>query len=302
MSALTVLVLGSAAGGGFPQWNCRCRVCQLYWSHDPRVVARSQSSIAVSADGQQWLLINASPDLRQQIIDNPVLHPASGSRHSPIKAVAITNADVDHIAGLLHLRERQELTVFATATTHQVLGGNSVFNVLDANVVTRAPMVLDAAFDTGFGLMIRAFAVPGKVALFLEDDTPVIGEATETTIGLDITANGRRVVYIPGCAAINDQVLAEAAGADLLLFDGTTFTDDEMPALGLSSKTARRMGHTPISGSDASIAAFSDLNIQRRAYIHINNTNPILIRGSVERTQVEAMGWDVTEDGMVITL
>jgi pyrroloquinoline quinone biosynthesis protein B len=303
MSGLTVAILGSAAGGGVPQWNCRCPVCSLFWTGDPRVEARTQSSIAISADDEHWLLINASPDLRQQIISTPTLQPKTGARHSPIAAVALTNADIDHIAGLLVLRERHPFTVYATGQTQAILKNNSVFNVLADDVVLRASMVMDEMHDTGFGLKVRPFAVPGKVALFMEQaDNVRIGDVTETTIGLEVTTTDKRLVYIPGCAAITDDVRLKAANADLLLYDGTTYTDDEMPKLGLSAKTARRMGHTPITGPNGSLNAFDALSIRQKAYIHINNTNPILIDGSDERLAVEASGWVVTRDGMMFSL
>ena len=303
MGVLNVAILGSAAGGGVPQWNCRCPVCSLYWAGDTRVKARTQSSIAVSADGEQWLLINASPDLRQQILNSPVLRPSRGARHSPIKAVALTNADIDHIAGLLVLRERQAFTVYATANTHDILTENSVFNVLASDIVTRSAMVMDDYFDTDIGVRVRPFTVPGKVALFKEiGDEIKIGDVTETTIGVEILAHSKRLVYIPGCAAINDKVRTVASGADLLLYDGTTFTDDEMPKLGLSPKTARRMGHTPITGTDGSLHAFDDLSIRQKAYIHINNTNPILVEGSDEHNTIIAAGWTLTHDGMMFSL
>ncbi len=303
MSNLTVAILGSAAGGGFPQWNCHCPVCSLYWGGDARVEARTQSSIAVSADREHWLLINASPDLRQQILDNDVLQPRHASRHSPIEAVILTNADVDHIAGLLVLRERQAFTLYATGQTQNILTGNSVFNVLAPDVVTRKTIIMDEPFDAGYGLTVRPFCVPGKVALFMEHGDDVrIGDTTESTIGLDISAHGKRLVYIPGCADIDDSVRKRVSGADLVLYDGTTFTDDEMPALGLSKKTARRMGHTPIAGTGGSLHAFDTLSVGQKAYIHINNTNPILIKGSEERRTVEAAGWTVTHDGMKFCL
>ena len=303
MRGLNVVILGSAAGGGFPQWNCRCPACSLYWAGDTRVQARTQSSIAVSADGENWLLVNASPDIRQQILNTPFLHPRTGARHSPIKAVALTNADIDHIAGLLVLRERQAFTVFATGQTQDILTENPVFNVLAREVVSRSTMVLDAFFDAGMGLSIRPFSVPGKVALFMERGDDVrIGDVTETTIGLEILAHGKRLVYIPGCAEIDDTVRSKASGADLLLYDGTTFTDDEMPKLGLSEKTARRTGHTPINGPGGSLNAFEGLSVGQKAYIHINNTNPILIDGSDACRVVNAAGWTVTRDGMMFSL
>ncbi len=302
MCRLTAVVLGSAAGGGVPQWNCRCPVCELAWERSPRVLWRTQSSIAVSADHQSWLLVNASPDLRTQIGSIPALAPRTGLRHSPIQSVILTNADVDHVAGLLTLRERQPFTLYATQSTLDVLDANSVFNVMATDCVSRRSMALDEIISPLPGLTVRAFAVPGKVALYLENESLKIGDATETTIGLDIRSHGKRITYIPGCAVIDDRVRAEADGTDLLFYDGTTFTDDEMIRLGLSEKSAHRMGHTPITGAAGSLYAFNDMNIGQRSLIHINNSNPILIHDSPQRHQVEAAGWIVTHDGMEFSL
>jgi pyrroloquinoline quinone biosynthesis protein B len=299
---LRALVLGSAAGGGFPQWNCRCPVCSLAWAGDHRVSPRTQSSVAVSVDPHVWVVLNASPDLRQQILSNTALQPRHGSRDSPISSVVVTNGDVDHVTGLLSLRERQAFSLFGTAETLATLAENSIFGVLDASVVPRRRIAFDEPVDMGNGLTITAFTVPGKVPLYLEGPSLTIGAETGSTIGLEISGGGRRFFYIPGCAEVTDRLLERVAGAELLFFDGTTFTDDEMPALGLSDKTARRMGHTPISGPDGSLARFAKAGIGRRIFIHINNTNPILIDGSPEHDAVRAAGWEVSYDGMDITL
>ena len=296
-----VLVLGSAAGGGFPQWNCRCPVCRLAWAGDPRVTRRTQSSIAVSADGQSWVVVNASPDIRQQILANPALHPRQGSRHTPVSAVILTNGDVDHVAGLLTLRESQSFALYASPSLLDLLDRNAVFCVLDPAHVDRRPIPLEAPVEIS-GLSVRCFAVPGKVPLFLEGDRVEVGGETEMTVGLEIATDRRRLVYVPGCAAVNAALLARIAGADLLLFDGTTYTDDEMPKLGLSAKTAARMGHLAMSGADGSMAALSDAAVLRRIYIHINNTNPVLVEGSPERREVEKAGWEVACDGMEVAL
>lgn len=298
---MRVVVLGSAAGGGFPQWNCRCPVCQLAWQGDPRVSARTQSSLAVSADGESWVLLNASPDLRQQIIRNVQLHPSVNARHTPIRAVVLTNGDVDHIAGLLTLREGQPFTLHASASILETLADNPIFRVVNPSVVTRSAFQLDQAFEVA-GLRIVAFAVPGKVPLFLEGDDVEIGMETETTVGLEITHGGGRLIYAPGCASVNAALLDRVAGADVLFFDGTTYTDDEMPALRLSTKTAARMGHLAMDGRGGSIASFADVDVKRKIFIHINNTNPVLIEGSRARHRVEAAGWEVGHDGMEVSL
>ncbi len=296
-----IIVIGSAAGGGFPQWNCRCPTCRLAWAGDPRVVPRTQSSLAVSADGRDWVLVNASPDLRQQILATPALHPRDGARHSPIRAVVLTNGDVDHVAGLLTLRERQPFALHASASLHAMLDADPVFAVLDRTLVSRHALALDEAGRIE-GLDVTAFAVPGKVPLFLESGEVEVGGETEMTVGLDIRANGRRAVHVPGCASVTPALLERIRGADLLLFDGTTFTDDEMPRLGLSPKTAARMGHVAMSGPGGSLDALAEAEVGAKVYLHINNTNPALVEGSAERRAIETAGWRIAHDGMEFRL
>ncbi len=300
--ALHVIVLGSAAGGGFPQWNCRCPVCSLAWDGDPRVSPRTQSSLAVSADGGAWVLLNASPDLRQQILLTPQLRPQTGARHSPIGAVILTNGDVDHIAGLLTMREKQPFRLLASAALLQMIDTDPIFAVLDPAAVERQPMAADTPITVLSGLTVEGFAVPGKVPLFLERGEVAVGAEGEMTIGLDISSGGRRLVYVPGCATITDRLLRRVEGADILMFDGTTFTDDEMVRLGLSPKTAGRMGHVAIDGTAGSLQGLAGVAVGRRIYIHINNTNPILVDGSPERQIVENAGWEVAFDGMEIAV
>jgi pyrroloquinoline quinone biosynthesis protein B len=299
---LRILVLGSAAGGGFPQWNCRCPVCELAWAGDRRVVPRSQSSLAVSADGERWLLLNASPDLRQQILANPPLQPKTVARHSPIAAVFLSNGDVDHVAGLLTLREGQPFSIYASEAVLKGLQGNAIFRVLDPVLVERTPVALDTPLQTRAGLEVTAFAVPGKVPLYEEGGEVRIGGETDTTVGLRIAGAGAHFFYIPGCAAVTPALLARIRGAPLLFFDGTTYTDDEMVRLGLSRKTAHRMGHVAMSGADGSLEKFAGVELGRKIYVHINNTNPVLVEGSAERREVEAAGWEVAFDGMEIVL
>jgi pyrroloquinoline quinone biosynthesis protein B len=296
---LRILVLGSAAGGGFPQWNCLCPVCQLAWSGDKRVRPRSQSSLAVSADGERWLLLNASPDLRQQVIASPCLHPRGAKRQSPIRAVFVTNADVDHLAGLLTLREQQPFTLFGSRATLAQTGAG-IFGVLNKDLVDTRVVALDTPVDTGLGIFVKAFAVPGKVALYLEDDNVAIGAETETTVGLEIGDGAKSFFYVPGCAEINAGVIAKLSGAALLFFDGTTFTDDEMVQLGLSKKTARRMGHVAMSGNQGSLERLASCGIGRKIYVHINNTNPVLIEDSPQRAETARAGWDIAYDGMEV--
>ena len=298
---MKIVILGSAAGGGFPQWNCRCPTCQLAWAGDPRVSRRTQSSLAVTADGRDWVLINASPDLRQQIIATPDLHPREGSRDTPIAAVVLTNGDVDHVAGLLTLRERQPFALHASPSLQALLDTNPVFGVLDPALVSRHVMTLEVP-STMAGLRFTSFAVPGKVPLFLESGDVEIGRETDMTVGLVIEAAGRRAIYVPGCASVTDALLERVAGADLLLFDGTTYTDDEMVRLGLSPKTSARMGHVAMSGPHGSVTALAGTAVAQRVFVHINNTNPVLVEGSPERRAVEAAGWRIAHDGMEVAL
>lgn len=295
---MRAIILGSAAGGGVPQWNCRCPICQLAWAGDPRIAARTQSSLAVSADGEQWLLINASPDIRQQIAATPALHPRRGLRDSPIAAVLLTNGDVDHIAGLLGLRERQPFRLFGTRGTLAAIAENRVFAVADPALVRREAVRLDRPFEPVRGIEATLFAVPGKVPLWLEDGAPVIGEATETTVGVRIASNGRIISYVPGCARLTLAVVERIEGSDLLLFDGTVWHDDEMIAAGVGDKTGRRMGHVPMAEADGSIAGLAAVKAGTRVFVHINNTNPVLIDDSPERRAAEAAGWMIGHDGM----
>ncbi|VTZ51019.1 Coenzyme PQQ synthesis protein B [Methylocella tundrae] len=297
---MRILVLGSAAGGGFPQWNCNCPVCQLAWSGDKRVKARSQSSLAVSADGERWVLLNASPDLRQQIINSPALHPRGASRQSPISAVFVTNGDIDHLAGLLTLREQQAFTLFGSHATLAQVANSSVFGVLNKTLVQTRAVDLESSVDTGIGLKITPFAVPGKIPLYLEEEVVDVGAEGESTVGLEISDGAKSFFYVPGCSDVNERVLKRLRGADVLFFDGTTYTDDEMLALGLSPKTAHRMGHVALSGENGSLARFASSGIARKIYVHINNTNPILIEDSKERESVEKAGWEVAYDGMEV--
>jgi pyrroloquinoline quinone biosynthesis protein B len=302
MGRLTAIVLGSAAGGGFPQWNCRCPVCRLAWEGDRRVRPRTQTSLAVSADAQRWTLLNAAPDLRAQIASVPALHPSGAARASPIAAVVLTGAEIDQTAGLLSLRERQPFGLFATAETLGYVAENPMFDALAADVVARQAVALDAPFELPGGLAARLFTVPGKLPLYREGGDPVTDAETSANVGVEVRAGDARLLFVPGCASLSPAVKARLAGSDVVLFDATLFTDDEMIRTGTGAKTGRRMGHMPIDGRDGSLAALADLAARRRIYIHINNTNPILVDGSPERRRVEAAGWEVAEDGMEIVV
>ncbi|HKM87077.1 MAG TPA: pyrroloquinoline quinone biosynthesis protein PqqB [Xanthobacteraceae bacterium] len=298
---MTAIVLGAAAGGGFPQWNCQCPVCRLAWSGDRRVKPCTQASLAVSADGEHWILLNASPDLRAQLLATPALRPRAGARGSPITAVVLTGAEVDQVAGLLTLRERQGFTVLATADTLAALAANPIFGVLAADLVTRKVVAQGESFALPGGIDAELFAVPGKVALYLEGDDPALAAETGANVGVELVSGARRLVYVPGAAGITAALRERLARADVVLFDGTLFVDDEMILTGTGNKTGRRMGHMPVDGADGTLAALAGLP-GRRILTHINNTNPILIEGSVERRKVEDAGFEIAEDGMEIVL
>ena len=282
---MRIRILGSGAGGGFPQWNCNCANCRAMRAGAPGYSARTQSSLAASANGRDWVLLNASPDLRQQIAQSPALAPSEQDgnspplatgvpsdalvRASPIKAVVVTNGDVDHVAGLLNLREAQPFTVYGARRVLDVLADNKIFNVLAPAYVAReelslgAPQALHGA-GVDLGLAIEAFAVAGKIALWLEDALKAnYGSVEGDTLGLKVTetASGKSFFYIPGCAGIDAALAARLTGAALVFFDGTLWHENEMIDQGLLGKTGTRMGHINMSGADGSIEAFAKLDV-----------------------------------------
>ena len=297
---MKAFIVGSAAGGGYPQWNCRCDICVLFWQKDPRVKRRTQSSIAVSVDGKEWALINCSPDIREQISSSPQLQPQNGLRHSPIKSIVLTNGDVDHIGGLISLREGQSFEVWASKSVLQQLRSNEIFGVLGPELVKLNEISPSTAFSPLSGLKISSFDVPGKVPLYQEKENIPAVDRSGHTVGLHIEAEGKRLSYVPGCGAIDAQLLADLRKTDTLLFDGTVWKDDEMKTAGVGTKTGRRMGHTPVSGEDGSMQGLQSLGAHRRIFIHLNNTNPLLVDGTSERKQAATMGWEVGFDGMEI--
>jgi pyrroloquinoline quinone biosynthesis protein B len=307
---LDVVVLGSAAGGGFPQWNSNAPACRRARTNDPAAVPRSQASLAVSANERDWFVLNASPDLRLQIEATPALHPREGLRSSPIAGVVVPGGDVDAVAGLLHLRERHRFSVYAPSRVLAVIAANPIFNVLAADCVERVELSLDRQIELAgaagpSGVAVLAFAVPAKVPLYLETAGQDPGIAEEgDAVGLQIIDTGteRSFLFIPGCAAMTDGLRRRLTGSELVFFDGTLWRDDEMIRLGVGNKTGRRMGHVSMSGADGAIAAFRDLDVKRRIFIHINNSNPVLLDDSPEREAAEAAGWEIAYDGMEVRL
>lgn len=299
---LDIIVLGSAAGGGVPQWNCNCGTCQAARTRPD--LHNGQVSLAVSADGGvHWFLVNASPDLRHQILATPQLRPdATHLRHTPIAGVILTNGEVDAVAGLLSMREGSPFGIMAHPRVLETLASNTIFDVLDPARVPRRPIRLGEPFEpllpdgSGSGLIVEAFDVPGKVAWYLE------GGATTTaagdTIGLTLrSGDGGAVHVVTACAGMTAELEERLRGADLVFFDGTLWRDDEMIRTGLARKSGRRMGHMSMSGEQGAIAAMAPLGIRRKAFIHVNNSNPALVPGSPERQAVEAAGWTIPAPG-----
>jgi pyrroloquinoline quinone biosynthesis protein B len=291
-----VRVLGAAAGGGFPQWNCNCPQCRAVRDGSRPCRPRTQSSVAVSADYRRWFLLNASPDLRAQIESFPALHPR-GLRDSPLQAVLLTDAELDHTLGLLLLREAGRLEVHATAGVHETLcTGTALLNTLGAYAhVEWRPVAPGREVSLADGLSYWAFPVPTtKRARFGTE------EGEEGVVGYRITNGhtGPALVYIPNAQQLTASVRAHLEGCTCLLFDGTCWQDDELIRLGIAGKTSREMGHLPIAGAEGSLEQLAPLPIERKIYIHINNTNPILLEDAPERRIVEEHGLEVAADGL----
>ena len=307
---LRVVVLGAAAGGGVPQWNCGCAVC-LAARTDPELRS-TQASIAISADGDHWFLINASPDLRQQLIATPQLHPRAGKlRHSPIAGVILTNGEVDAVAGLLSMREGSPFTIYAHAKVISILKDNSIFNVLNEKNVRRQPIEVNTVFEPALpdgspsGIEILPFAVAGKSAWYLEGKVHPGGDTgAGDTLGLRLRdkATDKYLYFLAACAGITDDLKARLAGAAVVFFDGTVWRDDELIAAGLGNKTGQGMGHIAMSGASGVIESLAGLDIDRKIFLHINNSNPALLPASPERKIAERAGWQIPADGMEITL
>lgn len=291
------VILGAGAGGGLPQWNCGCKNCTD--ARAGKIPRMTQSSLAVSGNGTEWVLLNASPDLCAQLASTPELAPAE-LRGTPIAAVVLTDGDLDHITGLLSLRERTGFRIYATDAILKILEENAIFDVLRPELVPRRAMALDEAFDIA-GVTLQVFPVPGKVALYMEGDTVVTDEVGQSVIGVQVSADDRSLLYVPSCAALTDELAARIGTADVLMFDGTVWEDKEMPNLGVGPKSGSRMGHLPIAGPRGSLSHITAADVEK-IYVHINNTNPILQPTSAERAAVEAAGWTVGWDGMTLRL
>ncbi len=301
---MELVLLGTAAGGGFPQWNCWCPTCRIARADPVRAHPRTQSSAAISSDGKRWFLLNASPDVHRQLIHLNGFAP-EGMRHVPIEGIVPTDAELDHTLGVALLREARQLQLYATGAVLDVLREDSrLLPVTEAFAkvdITELPMEQPVGLryrdGSDAGITLTAFAVQGDPPRFARR------EKSGHTVGLMIeTATGAKAAFVPGCGALEPSLLQRLSMADLLLFDGTFWTDHELVSLGISERTARQMDHTPISGPDGSLTALNALPCRQKVYTHINNSNPILIEDSPERIAVVSAGMVVGDDGMRFTL
>jgi pyrroloquinoline quinone biosynthesis protein B len=306
---MRIRVLGAAAGGGFPQWNCGCPNCRDLRAGDPGLKPLTQECVAVSPDGERWFLLNASPDIRWQIEAFAPLQPR-GPRHSPIAAFVLTNGDLDHCLGLLLLRESYPLVVYAT---EEVRAGFVEENVLYRTLERFPGQVTWRELTPGLelelhgrdgetgGLSVEAVPAPGKPPIHLEGLT---GSAPGENVGLLIRDRGsnRCVAYFSSLGAVTPAVRAALDRADCVFLDGTFWSSEELIALGLGDKRAEAMAHLPVGGRGGSPAALAGLRAPRRILIHINNTNPALRATSAERAAIAAAGWELAHDGMELSL
>ncbi len=309
---MRVKVLGSGAGGGFPQWNCGCSNCVRLRSGKLHGSPRTQTQIAFSVDGQAWFLLNASPDLRVQILAAPELSPPDGSRGSPITGVFLPSADVDSIMGLLHLREFTPFRIFATPGVQQILlEENTIFRVLDRATppvqwlgISMQPQFARVAGDPADDSSFRCSAVPlgGTYPDYVSDSLRGKLSADQAVVGLLVEQGEKRLFFAPSLSGQNQEWKKLAESSDLVFLDGTFWSDDELIRATGSGKTARAIGHLPLSGADGLLRQFSGAGRGRRVLIHINNTNPILDEESAEYHQVREMGWEIAHDGMEFAL
>ena len=304
---MIVHVLGSAAGGGFPQWNCNCRNCDGLRRGRIRASPRTQSSIAVSSDGASWVLINASPDILAQLRAFPEAQPARRSRDTAITAVVLVDSQIDHTTGLLMLREGERLRVHCTDCVHEDLTtGNPLFRVLEhyCEVDWRRVDTRDerfAAIDGVPGLAFRAIALASKAPPY-SPHRLAPREGDNVGVLIRDERSTRTLFYAPGLGAMQPHLAPIFETVDCLLVDGTFWTDDEMIRAGVGTKRARDMGHLPQAGPGGMIEVLARYPRPRKVLIHINNTNPILDEDSAERAQLAALGIEVAADGMRITM
>ncbi|HEV2115410.1 MAG TPA: pyrroloquinoline quinone biosynthesis protein PqqB [Terriglobales bacterium] len=303
---MRIKVLGSAAGGGFPQWNCACVNCRGLRQGTLRGKARSQAQLAVSSDGKAWFLLNASPDLCTQIEATPELQPTAGTRHSPIAGIVLSSGDLDNVLGLLLLREFQPLRIYSTAAIREIVSqDNSFFRLLERvpDQVTWTEFRPGSVFElksggrAGASVCCRALALPGSYPAYVKDSEHRRLAGDEAVLALAVESGGAKMLFAPALSAITDELQRAIADCDLLFADGTFWSDDELQQTRGGGPTAREMGHLPVGGKGGSLERLAALNGPRKMYIHINNTNPMLNEESPQHREAREAGWEIAEDG-----
>jgi pyrroloquinoline quinone biosynthesis protein B len=304
---MRVKILGSAAGGAFPQWNCACPNCSSLRAGTFKGKARSQTQVALSADNHSWFLLGASPDLRSQIESTPELQPQNGIRQSPITGAVLANADIDHVLGLLLLRELQPLRIHATSSIRRILReDNSMFAMLE-RIATQASWTdfapgeifpLRNSDNKDSGIKCRALSLGKHFPAYVSAERQQTLAANEASLGFMIESpTGKRLACMPAVPELSDALIEEFDNANILLLDGTFWSDDELIRIQGSGQTARQMGHVPVSGPEGTLVRLAQLRRPRKIYLHINNTNPMLNEAGPEYRQVRDAGWEIAEDG-----
>jgi pyrroloquinoline quinone biosynthesis protein B len=319
---MRVKILGSAAGGAFPQWNCACPNCSSLRAGKFKGKARSQTQVAISDDNHTWFLLGASPDLRSQIESTPELQPQNGIRQSPIVGTVLANADIDHVLGLLLLRELQPLRIHATASIRRILRQDNTMFAMLQRIATQASWTdfapgeifpLRNSDNKDSGIKCRALSLGKHFPAYVSAERQQTLAANEASLGfivdspsrvkesvgrtlLSATA-GKRLAYMPAIPELSDALLQEFENADVLLLDGTFWSDDELIRIQGSGQTARQMGHVPVSGPEGTLVRLAQLRRPRKIYLHINNTNPMLNEAGPEYRRVRDAGWEIAEDG-----
>ena len=302
-----VKILGSAAGGAFPQWNCGCANCRAVRAGTFQGKARSQTQVAVSADSLTWFLLGASPDLRMQIESARELHPGDGLRQSPIAGAVLLNADVDHVLGLLLMRELQPLNVYATESARRLVSeDNSMYRMLQRvpkqlrwnSISPGQTFALRDTDGKDSGIRCRAISLARHFPAYVSEKRQKDLNGSEASLGLIVESpSGKRMAYVPAVPEITGELVKEFDSCDVLLFDGTFWSDDELIRVQGAGQTSRQMGHVPMSSNAGSLAQLAGLKRPRKIYIHVNNTNPVLNEAGAEHRAVRDAGWEIAEDG-----
>jgi pyrroloquinoline quinone biosynthesis protein B len=307
---MLIRILGSAAGGGFPQWNCNCRNCRSLRDGTFKGKPRTQTQVAICQDNRAWFLLNASPDLRTQIEATPVLHPRNHGRNSPIGGVLLTSGDIDQVTGLLSLRELQPFPIYCTPSIRRILQeDNSMFAMLNRvpGQVSWTDISCDGSFclqvERGVGIDCRVFSLGSRFPAYVSPDRSLALKQEDALLGVIASSSAdRHMAYMPAVPDVDDSLLEQLEETDLLLFDGTFWSDDELIRVQGSGSTAGEMGHIPVSGAEGSLRKLAGLRRPRKVFVHINNTNPMLDETGTEYAQVRAAGWEVAEDGWSLDL